>query len=48
MWGTMMACLASYYFGFYTFALYMLRYNKPLLKDKKYNDQDRIHHYKQL
>ena len=44
----MMACLASYYFGFYTFAFYMLRYKQPLLKDKKYNDQDRIYHYKQL
>ena len=52
MWGTITACLASYYFGFYTFAIFMLRFNKPLLTDKDYNnkytDVYRTKHYKQL
>ena len=45
MFGTIMACLASYYFGFYTCAFYMSRFNNtPLIKD----DSEFNYHYQKL
>ena len=45
MYGTFIACLASYYFGFYTWAFINLKSNN-LLEDKK--DKSSIYKYKQL
>ena len=45
MFGTIMACLASYYLGFYTLAFYMSRFNNtPLIKD----DSEFNYHYQKL
>ena len=45
MFGTIMACLASYYLGFYTLAFYMSRFdNTPLIKD----DSEFNYHYQKL
>ena len=46
MFYTVAACLASYYFGFFTFAYYLSRFdNTPLIKDKTYEIN---YHYQQI
>ena len=46
MFGTVMMCLASYYFGFFTFGYYISRFdNLQLIKDKT---AEINYHYQQI